>query len=287
MSIFYRLFIGIFIISWGSILVRWVGDVSPVLIAFYRLFFSIIVLIPVLLIRKETIKIESKKSRFYFVAAGLLLAGHFYTWIYSLQLTTVANSIFLESTHPIFGWILSVIFLKEKGTRLIAVGMISGLIGMYLIISGDISQSSGAILGDLMAVLSAFCLAAYLLIARMMTSKTLLIPYLLWVYGTAAFFLLLTGIITDLNFAGFGWESWMFLLLLALGPNLIGHSLLNWASRKIEIFKINIALLAEPVLATIYAVFFFKEYPDLTFFIGALFILSSILTIFSYERNTL
>ncbi|MGD9899317.1 MAG: DMT family transporter, partial [Calditrichaceae bacterium] len=215
------------------------------------------------------------------------LAAHIYTRINSLQLTTVANSIFLESTHPIFGWILSVIFLKEKGTRLIAAGMISGLIGMYLIISGDISQSPGAILGDLLAVLSAFCLAAYLLIARMMTSKTALIPYLLWVYGTAAIFLLLTGIITDLDFTGLGQESWLFLILLALGPNLIGHSLLNWASRKIEVFKINIALLAEPVLATIYAVFFFDEYPGLTFFVGALFILSSILTIFSYERKTL
>ncbi|MGD9900697.1 MAG: EamA family transporter, partial [Calditrichaceae bacterium] len=95
MSIFYRLFIGIFIISWGSILVRWVGDVSPVLIAFYRLFFSIIILIPVLFIRNESFQIKSKKSRYYFIAAGMLLAAHFYTWIYSLQLTTDANSIFM------------------------------------------------------------------------------------------------------------------------------------------------------------------------------------------------
>ena len=271
------LFFGIFVLSWSSILIRWMGDLNPMIIAFYRLILSALVIAPFAGFRRKQIhlpKLASSKTKMLF--AGLFLALHFYTWITSLQLTTVGNSIFLESTHPLFGWLLSLFFLKESGGRRLLVSFVLGVVGMYLIVSVDLAGNSRALAGDLLAIFSALCLAAYLLMARMMTGHIPLLPYLVWIYGLAAFFMLLPLAGKGIPFWRISAMNWFLLFLLALGPNLIGHSLLNWASRRIPIYKVNLAMLGEAVLATVYAGLLLNEIPQKSFFAGAVLILISI-----------
>ena len=77
---------------------------------------------------------------------------------------------------------------------------------------------------------------------------------------------------------------WVLLLILGIGPSLTGHSLLNWASRRMPVYIVNMALLLESVLATAMAVIFLSEIPDTLFLIGAVFILSSIGWVFLSEK---
>lgn len=280
----FKLIFAVFIVSCGSILVRWIGDVHPLVISFYRLFFSVIVLLPVVLSKNIYQRISSGRQFLLLALAGFLLALHFAAWISSLQLTTVGRSIFLESTHPVFAILLSILFLKEKAPRSFTIPLILGLIGMYLTVHADIGSSRTAITGDALAIFSAFCIAGYLIVARKTRSQIPILFYLLMVYSFAAFFLFLVILIYNISFIGFPATTWLLLVALALGPNLLGHSLLNWASRKMPVYRVNMALLSESVLATLMAALLLDEIPGLIFLIGAFLIIMSIGWVFLGEK---
>ncbi|APF18154.1 protein of unknown function DUF6 transmembrane [Caldithrix abyssi DSM 13497] len=282
------LLFGVFVTSWSSIFIRWIGDVHPLVISFYRLFFSVLVLSPFLLKRMKSGRhLPSNvfsKNTLFLILSGFFLAMHFFTWIQSLQWTTVGNSIFLESTHPIFAVILSYFVLKEKSSPLIIGGIALALLGIFVIVNSDMGAHPFATLGDFLAIISAFCLAAYLLIARFYRQKIDLLPYLVLVYAAAALFTLLLILFLKINFLNLALKSWFFLGLLALGPNLIGHSLLNWASRKMPVYLVNLAMQGEAVLATFYAALLLNEIPGEQFYFGAGLILLAVSFIFLNRR---
>ncbi len=317
-----KLFFAVFIVSWSSILIRWMGPLDPLVISFYRLLFSALILLPFAKpfsirkirhpepfakppgFRKTPIPVtpfadlsgftelnqssSGKPTIPYWpllIAAGLLLALHFYTWIASLQITTVARSIFLESTHPIFAVILSALFLKEKAPKAFLPALLLGLSGMYLTVHQDIVTSHSALFGDGLALFSAFCMAAYLVIARHIGNDIPLLRYLFFVYSTAALFLLPVILYKGIPFWDMSAGVWGLLLLLSAGPSLTGHSLLNWASRRMPVYLVNMALLLESVLATAMAAIFLSEIPDTLFLAGALLILISIGWVFLSGRT--
>jgi len=284
-KIYSTLLAGIIIISFGSIFTRWTGDVPYAVISFYRLFLSLPFLIFFYFYKQKNNIKESGKFSFQYIIAGFFLAAHFISWIASIQMTSIANSIFLESTHPFFGLLLSVLILKEFPKLAIIPAFFIALIGMFFIVYNDWNLDNSKTIGDLLAVSSALFLALYLLIARFNRDKVDLILYLIYVYGFAALFCAIYIIINNLSFWGYKWNGWLFMLLLALGPNLIGHSLLNWASRKIEIYKVNLMLLLEPVLATLMGIIFILEYPSSSFYLGAFLIILALLFITLKERN--
>lgn len=279
------LLVGVSIISFGSVFTRWTGDVPFAVISFYRLFLSLPFLFIIYFYNRKSGPKETIKFKFQYLLAGFFLAAHFITWIASIQMTTIANSIFLESTHPFFGLILSILILKEFPKLSIIPAFIIAFIGMFFIVYADWNMENSKTIGDLLAISSALFLALYLLIARFNRDKVNLIVYLIYVYGFAAVFCAVYILINNQSFFGYSWNSWLFLLLLALGPNLIGHSLLNWASRKIEIYKVNLMLLLEPVLATIMGILFLYELPALSFYLGAALIIFALLFITLTEKN--
>jgi len=284
MQLILKLIFGIIILSWSSILIRWIGDVHPLIITFYRLAISSIVLFPFVIKSFKPTFHKSLKFKYHLLFAGFFLALHFYSWISSLQLTTVGNSIFLESTHPLFGWILSILILKEKASKTLLPALIMGLLGMYFTISINLFGSSNAFMGDMLAVFSAFCIAAYLIVARILRLEFDILSYLFVVYVVAAFFTFILIIVYGLNFWELSLTNWLLLIILAVGPNLIGHSVLNWASRYMPVYKVNMALLSESVLATVYAALLLDEIPLMEFYFGAVLIITAIVSIFLVRK---
>lgn len=284
--IYLILLTGILVVSLGSIIIRWTGDVPAGIIAFYRVFISTMLL--GLYTWKRTGKIENsvfRKPHWHYFLAGFLLAVHFICWIASLQLTTIASSIFLVSTHPIFAVIFSVFILREYPQRRTFPAFLIAMLGMYLIVFQDSGPGMNNITGDLLALLSAVSFAAYLLIARLHREQTDFFGYLVIVYGTAALACAIFDIITGNPFTGFTGVSWIMMVLLALGPHLSGHTILNWCSRKIPVYKVNLGLLLEPVIATAGGVMLFDEYPLPLFFAGAGCILSALILLLWMEEN--
>jgi drug/metabolite transporter (DMT)-like permease len=284
--IYILLFTGIVIASTSSILVRWCGDISPTVISFYRLALSTLLLLGYHAFLPRSKKSSMLQFHWNYMLAGFFLAVHLISWIASLQMTTIAHSIFLEGTHPVFAVIVSALFLKEYPQRNLIPLFLLAAAGMTLIVYPDLDQSDTRITGDALAILSALCLALYLLIARRYKTEKDFIKYLIYIYGSAAFCCAFYMLANNNSFTNYQLQSWLMMILLALGPNLIGHSLLNWSSRHLQIFKVNMSLLLEPVLATLGGMLFFAEYPETTFYAGAGTILLVVgLLVYFEKRN--
>jgi drug/metabolite transporter (DMT)-like permease len=191
----------------------------------------------------------------------------------------------LEGTHPLFAVLFSIVLLKEFPKRATVPFFFSAMMGMVLIVYADTGSGETGLLGDGLALISAMFVAIYLCIARIHKSESDFIKYLIYVYGAASVSCLLYLKTTGHVLTGYPLQSWFWMCLLALGPNLLGHSLLNWASRHIEIYKVNLALLLEPVLATVTGMVFVYEFPGRFFYVGAVFILFSVSAIIWLENQ--
>jgi drug/metabolite transporter (DMT)-like permease len=276
LKIYLILFIGVLIVSSSSIIIRWTGDVPATVIAFYRVFISFCILLLYRVAIRRDVRALTKNWHWHYSLAGLFLAGHFICWIGSLQSTTIANAIFLESIHPLFGIIVSIIFLKEYPQKNIFPIVLIALLGMGIIMSHDIGKPGTHLSGDILALFSAFFFSLYIMIARKHRRELDFIKYLIYVYGTAAILCACYITFSSVSFSGYSSKSWLFMILLALGPNLLGHSTLNWSSRHLEIFKVNLVILFEPILATLSGMIFLTEYPPSNFYPGAFLILSAL-----------
>jgi drug/metabolite transporter (DMT)-like permease len=286
LRIYTLLLTGILIASTSSILVRWCGDVPPVVISFYRLAISTLLLLLFHSFRPREKKSSLVEFHWNYVLAGFFLAVHLISWIASLQMTTIAHSIFLEGTHPVFAVIVSAIFLKEYPAKNITPLFLLAVVGMILIVLPDLGQGGMQITGDFLAILSALCLALYLLIARRHKAEQDFVKYLIYIYGSAAICCGLYIIISNASLTGYSTLSWWMIVLLALGPNLVGHSLLNWSTRHLQIFKVNMSLLLEPVLATLGGMLFFAEFPETSFYAGAGTILLAVGVLVYFEKKS-
>lgn len=273
------LFIAVLAVSWASIFIRWCGDTPALVIAFYRMLWSFLLFVILFMVNKRRgahySRLE-KRDRLLIAVAGVMLALHFATWIASLKFTTVAHSLTLESTHPVFALILSPLLLKEKGDWRSVVAVILTFIGIFIIAGMEFSFQSDQFRGDLLAVSSALFVTLYLFVARYLREKIDLISYIVKVYGIAMVVLLNMNLFSRHPLFDYPWQVHLMMAFLALIPTGIGHSLFNWAARRTRAYRVNLSILGEPVLASFLAYIFFQEVPRGWFYLGAAFILLGI-----------
>ena len=284
---------GILAVSTASILVRFAQEEAPSLvIAAWRLSLAAIILAPLALTRDRTVLRALQRNEIALaLLAGFFLALHFATWISSLEFTTVASSAVLVTTTPLWVALVSPIFLKEPITRPVMVGMILALIGGIIIgLSDACIWQSGALvcpdlgemvrgrafLGDLLALAGAMFAAAYVIIGRKLRVNITLLSYIFLVYGAAAILLVILMLFTGGSAFGYPPITYLWFLLLALIPQLLGHSSFNWALKYVSAAYVSITLLGEPIGATILAYFLLDEAPTTVKVFGAILILTGI-----------
>jgi drug/metabolite transporter (DMT)-like permease len=294
---------GIFAVSSASLLIRFAQREAPsIVIAMYRMVISAVVLSPFFLRKaiKEIAPLD-KKTKLLLTLSGTFLALHFTFWITSLEYTTVASSVVLVTTAPLWVALFSPFFLNEKLNKWILGGLAVSLIGSIVVgISGSCSFSTngfscqnlkiaftGRIFwGDLMALLGAFLSGGYLMIGRKVRGKVSLPTYIYSVYSVSAIVLLLLVIITREKFTGYSTETYIWMIGLAVIPQLIGHSVFNWALKYLSAAYVSISLLGEPIGTVILTMIFLHESPATLEIIGGALILIGIgLATFSQRKN--
>jgi drug/metabolite transporter (DMT)-like permease len=216
LRVFIILITGVIIVSSGSIIIRWTGDVPFPVISFYRVFISFCLLLIYQIVNPRVKISELRRWHWHYILAGFFLAAHFITWIASLQMTTIANSIFLESMHPLFGVIVSIIFLKEYPHRRTIPIFIIALLGMFIIVSTDFNQPGTQLMGDFLAIISALCFAFYIMIARKHKDEQNFIRYLTIIYGSASIFCAVYILVSGDLFFGYSTQIWILLIILAI-----------------------------------------------------------------------
>ena len=253
----FLLLIGISAASTASIFIK-LSDAPALIISAYRMVFASLILLPFACHRKIW-RDWSRSEIGWLIVSGVFLSLHFAFWIGSLKYTSVASSVVLVSTHPIFVAIGSWLFLKERlGVRLI-LGICLSVLGSVFISYGDLSLFEGALFGDGLALLGAMTVSGYLLVGRKMRRGQNLLSYVFPVYATAGLALILLALLFQNPFFGYKPSNYFLFFLLALIPQLIGHTTFNWALKYIPASLVAITVLGEPVGSTILAYFVLGE----------------------------
>jgi drug/metabolite transporter (DMT)-like permease len=277
------LIVGVFFVSWASILIK-LSSSDATTIAFYRMFFSTLMVAAAIPFHKGTWFLN-KKDLFVSLLSGLLLGLHFYTWVAGLKVTSISSSVVLVTTQPIFVAILGYLVLREKVGIYGIVAIILGLTGSFLVARGDLGIDPAHLKGDILSLLGAFFAGSYLFLGRFVRPRVDLIPYVVTVYGTSSLVLLILG----LSFGSFAPPEktidYLIFFLMALGPTILGHNLYNYALRHLPAFPVGISILGEPVLATIWGLIIFGEKPLFTTLTGGLIIILAIVIVMARMKT--
>ncbi|MCS6937440.1 MAG: DMT family transporter [Candidatus Bipolaricaulota bacterium] len=251
----------IVVISCAAIWIRWAQAEAPALsIAAYRLGIATLILTPIALTRRQQeLRALSQTDLRYALVGGVCLALHFVFWISSLEFTSVASSVVLVTTNPIFVALGSRFLLHEPMPRALVLGILISVGGGVLVGYGDLLAGPNVLLGDGLALLGAMMASAYFLIGRRLRAHTDLLTYIFLVYGAAAIVLVTIALLGRQPLLGFSPPTYLWLLLLALGPQLIGHTSLNWALRFLPAGSVAVVVLGEPIGSALLAFFLLQE----------------------------
>ncbi len=272
-------------VSTASLLVRRAQPLAPSLvIAAGRLVIATLVLAPVALTRHR-VDLRSLTARELGLAfvAGAFLALHFATWIASLASTSITSSVVLVTTSPLWVALLAPVVLRERLSRPAQLGLAVALLGGVAVVLGDSGTRTGggastphALRGDLLALCGAWMMAGYLLVGRRLRGRLPLVPYVTLVYGIAAVLLTLAVVATRTDVGAVPRAAWGWIVLLALVPQLLGHSTFNWALRHVPATVVALALLGEPVGSAALAFAWLGEVPSRLTLAGAALVLAGV-----------
>jgi drug/metabolite transporter (DMT)-like permease len=257
------LFAGVLIASTSSIMIRYAQTAgAPSLsIAAWRLALAALILTPLAWARAgRELRALSRRDLGLAVASGAFLAVHFASWISSLAYTSVASSVALVSTNPLWVGLASLLLFRERLGWRTLLGIAATLAGTVLIGLADRTSSQpNPALGNALALIGAVTVSGYLLIGRDLRRRLSVLAYIYVVYSTAAVILVLWAVAARAPL--FGFPPYVFLLLagLAVGPQLLGHTSFNYALSALSATFIAVAILGEPVGSALLALVFFDE----------------------------
>ena len=276
---------GVIGVSMGSLFVR-LADSPALATAAYRMTFSFLMLLPFALLktRKEIFSL-SKREIGACALAGFFLAAHFGTWISSLDHTSVANSVVLVNTIPIWVGIIGPLAIGEKANRSFWLACGLCLTGAFVLCGKGFSLRFDTLTGDGLALAGAFFVALYLMIGRNLRKKLSLLAYATVCYGSASVFLWIAVLISGQQANGFSNETWVYLICLAVVSQIFGHTLYNWSLQWIKAAIVSLALLGEPIGAILLAWAFLGETIDLQQGIGGILILAGVYLVTNQKRR--
>ena len=269
---------GVLNVSLAAILIRLAqAGAHSLVIAAWRLTLASLILTPIVLVtRRHELRLIAPKDWLLVLASGLLLAVHFGTWITSLAITSVAASVVLVSTTPIFVGFASHLLLRERLSQAMVLALIVATAGSALIGFSDLGKGSHRLLGDALALVGAISGAGYFLIGRELRARLSLVAYVFPVYGTAAVVLLACTLVSGLPAVPSDLRTWGWIALMAVGPQILGHSSLNWALRYLSATYVTVATLGEPIGSTLLAWWVLGETPPALTVVGGGLLLAAI-----------
>lgn len=267
-------------VSAGAILVR-LSEAPSSVAAFYRVLFTTLPLLPVALwrYRTEFARIGSRDLAFA-TLSGVALALHFAAWFESLKWTSVAASVTLVQAQPVFVALGAWLLLRERVTPRMAVGIAVAVAGMVAMSVGDLLDGvlvgPRPLYGNGLALFGAVTAAGYVLAGRTLRQRVSLVPYVVVVYGVCTASLLALVLAGGHSLTGYPSREWALFAGLALGPGLLGHTVLNWALAHVESSVASVSLLGEPVGSTVLAFLVLAEVPTPVTLAGGAVVLAGI-----------
>ncbi len=286
-SPYFPLAVAVLLVSFGSIFIR-LAAAPPLAVSFYRIALAALSLSP--LAAGDALRSWPRLSRGHglvLALSGVVLALHFATWIASLSSTSIASSVLLVNTAPLFAVGLTRVFLRERIAPAVLAAIAVAFLGAALIAYGDWTGSPGSLTGNLLALAGAVTLAAYHVIGRGLREALPLPAYLLGVWSTAAIVLAALCAAYEVPFGGYSPRTYVLFLALALVPTLGGHGLVNYSLRRLSAPTVGLFLLGEPLGASVLAYLVFGEVPGGWTLAGGLLVIVALAVVLGVQPKEL
>lgn len=305
--------VGVAFASLSAILIR-ISDAPPIAIAFYRMLFASMMLLPALAWYRGGPRESASpagsaaagdtrggardtgggssggrsdlRSTALLVASGVFLALHFATWNASLSYTTVASSVVLVTLHPIFVAVGSIVFLKERVPAAAFVFIVCAIFGSALLSYGDFALGREALLGNALAVAGAVAVAGYMLLGRFLRRRIAATVYNTTVYSVAAAILLPMALFAGDPVAGYPLSEYLIFAALAFFCTILGHSIFNWALKYVPASSVSTSILLEPIFATLMAAALFDEIPGVLAIAGGTIVVVSLYLVIRIDSRS-
>ncbi len=230
-------------------------------IAFYRNAMASGVLLPWALTRcGAELRALDRREWCLALLAGVLLAAHFATWTPSLALTSVASATALVATQPV--WAALIAHLRGSPiARRAWFGIAVSVLAAALLTGIDFSASARALAGDGLALVGGIFAAMYVTTGAEVRRSVSTTAYTLICYGTASVLLLVACLATRAQLGGYPPVTWLQLLALTAGAQLLGHSVINRVLRTTSPTVVSLAILLEVPGAALIAAGFLHQRP--------------------------
>ena len=278
------LLLGVLGVSVSAVLIR-MSNAPALIIAAYRMTFTVLILMPIGVVQRETFHKYNIKLFSLSVLSGILLSLHFAVWISSLSYTSVASSTVLVTTQPVFVVLGSYFIFREKVSARALLFIATAFAGSALIGLGDFSLGSDALLGDILALSGAVFIAGYMLIGRSVRQHVDVIPYTLVVYISAAVVLILTSLVYRIPLFSYPLKEYVIFIMLAVFSTVFGHTVFNWAMRYVSAITVSTSILGEPIGASILAAVILQELPTVWQVCGGVIVILSLMLFMREQYN--
>jgi drug/metabolite transporter (DMT)-like permease len=273
--------LGVVSISFAAVFIR-LADGPAASVAALRLLFAALILLPFVILspaaREAIISLE-KRGKWLLVLSGFFLALHFLSWIASLSFTGITSSIVFVTTSPIFVELYSVTVKRERTTARVWIGIGLAAAGSVILGGGNLAAGGESWKGDILAVIGAAAVAGYFIVGSRLRPRLPLLAYIFPVYSSAAVILLVTAPLLGAGLTGFAGKMYIYVFIMALVCQVIGHSLFNWALRRMKTTLVAMSTLGEPIGTTLLAWLILGETPVPTEVMGGAVILAGVFVV--------
>jgi drug/metabolite transporter (DMT)-like permease len=285
---YIALFISIISVSFAAIFITTLlniyPEIDPLSIAFYRLFFTALLVMPFVLfnskIRQEITNIP-RSDFLIMIVIGIILAAHFALWITSLKFTSVASSVILVTAHPILVGPISHYFFKERLTIINTIGIFISVSGVFILISGNYGLGSftlDSFEGNILAMLGGVAAGLYILGGRKIRKTVSVASYAFIVYSIGTIGLFVICLFYNAPLKNISLDAYIIIFLMAIVAGIFGHTLYNWSLRHIRASIASVVLLGEPLGSTLlaFALPWIQQTPSNYTIVGGAIILTGI-----------
>jgi len=272
---YFALFLGISALSLTAMFVRW-ADAPGTISGFYRLFFSSLILIPVVIIRGKK-KFQITRNNILFpILGGVFTAFDFAFWNTSVFFTSASNSTLLGNTAPIWIGLVTIFVFREKVPLGFWIGLFLALFGAGMVLGNDLMIHTDLGIGDLMAITAGFFYAGYLLATQFGRKSMDPISYMVVMVTSASIFSFIINAILGVPFIGYSSQSWIMFIIMAFISQILGYISITFALGHLPASLVSPTMIAQPILTTLLAIPLLKELPQIFQIIGGIIALAGI-----------
>jgi len=277
----FLIFIGALCLSFGGIIVKSFEGANLWQILFWRqIFFSIIVVLYLLITYKKNFFKTFYESGIPGFTAGIFLSVGFAAYVFAMYTTTVANTNFIITTETIFLALLGYFFLKEKISSITLISIILGMSGVLLILGNSLSiQTSEQFIGNLVAFIMPISFAVLVIIVRKYP-KVDMVP----AQFTAGIFAAIIGLIIAGKLS-ISFHDLTLAFLAGFFQIGFGFILITVGSQTTPAAVVGILMLTESVFGPLWAWLFINEVPPISVIFGGGIIIFSILLQSIYSKK--